>query len=184
MALRFRKSIKILPGVRVNIGLKGASLNVGPRGASVSIGKQGVHTNASIPGTGISFREKVSNNSRNERALKQQRLTEQNQTTIQSVVLNLLDDGNITYKDKDGNLLDKKLVTQIWQQQSDGVRNWLENETDKINDMDLITTIHYDMPKPYNEPELEELEFDEEKPNGHRSVNDEGRACQLWSNAT
>ena len=170
MALRFRKSIKILPGVRVNIGLKGASLNVGPRGASVSIGKQGVYTNASIPGTGISFREKVSNNSRNERALKQQRLTEQNQTTTQSVVLNLLDDGNITYKDKDGNLLDKKLITQIWQQQSDVVRNWLENETDKINDMDLITTIHYDMPKPYNEPELEELEFDEEKPNEPKRI--------------
>ncbi len=170
MALRFRKSIKILPGVRVNIGLKGASLNVGPRGASVSISKQGVYTNASIPGTGISFREKVSNNSRSERALKQQRLTEQNQTTTQSVVLNLLDDGNITYKDKDGNLLDKKLVTQIWQQQSDVVKNWLDNEIDKINDMDLITTIHYDMPKPYNEPELEELEFDEEKPNEPKRI--------------
>jgi hypothetical protein len=170
MALRFRKSIKILPGVRVNIGLKGASLNVGPRGASVSIGKQGVYTNASIPGTGISFREKVSNNSRSERALKQQRLTEQNQTTTQSVVLNLLDDGNITYKDKDGNLLDKKLVTQIWQQQSDVVKNWLDNEIDKINDMDLITTIHYDTPKPYNEPELEELEFDEEKPNEPKRI--------------
>jgi hypothetical protein len=70
MALRFRKSIKILPGVRVNIGLKGASLNVGPRGASVSICKQGVYTNTSIPGTGISFREKVSNNSRSERVIR------------------------------------------------------------------------------------------------------------------
>jgi hypothetical protein len=39
MALRFRKSVKILPDVRVNFGLKGASLNVGARGASVSIGK-------------------------------------------------------------------------------------------------------------------------------------------------
>lgn len=170
MSLRFRKSIKILPGVRVNIGLKGASLNVGPRGASVSIGKQGAYTNALIPGTGISFREKVSNNSRSERALTQQRLTEQNQTTTQSVVLDLLYDGTIIYRDKYGNFLDKKLITQIWQQQSYGVRNWLENETDKINNMDLITTIHYDMPKPYNEPELEELEFDEEKPNEPKRI--------------
>lgn len=81
MALRFRKSIKILPGVRVNFGLKGASLNVGAKGASVSIGKRGTYSNVSIPGTGISFREKISNNSRNERALKQQRLAEQ-QTTL------------------------------------------------------------------------------------------------------
>lgn len=162
MALRFRKSVKILPGVRVGLGLKGASLNVGARGASVSIGKQGTYSNISIPGTGISFREKISNNSRNERALKQQRFTEQ-QTNL-SVVLNLLDDGNIEYKDENGNFLDKKIVTKIWQEQPDTVKNWLENEADKINDMDLITTIHYDMPKPYNEPQLEELEFDKEMP--------------------
>jgi hypothetical protein len=163
MALRFRKSIKILPGVRVNLGLKGASLNVGPRGASVSIGKQGVYSNVSIPGTGISFREKVSNNSRNERALKQQKLTEQTQTTV-SVVLSLLDDGNIIYKDENSNLLDKKFITKIWQQEPDTVKNWLENEAEKINDMDLITTIHHDMPKPYNEPQLENLEFDKKEP--------------------
>ncbi len=163
MALRFRKSVKILPGVRVNFGLKGTSLSVGARGASISIGKQGVYSNVSIPGTGISFREKLSNNSRNERALKQQRLSEQVQTTV-GVILGLLDDGNITYKDENGNLLDKKIVTKIWQQQSDVVKNWLENQTEKINDMDLITTIHYDMPKPYNEPQLEELEFNKENP--------------------
>jgi len=164
VALRFRKSVKILPGIRVNFGLKGASVRVGARGASVSIGKQGVYGNVSIPGTGISFREKISNNSRNERVLKQQRVSEQVQTTV-GVILSLLDDGNITYKDENENFLDKKIVTKIWQQQADVVKNWLENEVEKINDMDLITTIHYDMPKPYNEPQLEELEFDKEKPN-------------------
>lgn len=162
MALRFRKSVKILPGVRVNFGLKGASVSVGAKGASVSIGKQGVYGNVSIPGTGISFREKLSNNSRNERVLKQQRVSEQ-QTTV-GVTLSLLDDGNITYRDENGNFLDKKIITKIWQQQADIVKNWLENQAEKINDMDLITTIHYDMPKPYNEPQLEELKFDKEKP--------------------
>lgn len=162
MALRFRKSVKILPGVRVNFGLKGASVRVGAKGASVSIGKQGVYGNVSIPGTGISFREKLSNNSRNERVLKQQRVSEQ-QTTV-GVTLSLLDDGNITYRDENGNFLDKKIITKIWQQQADIVKNWLENQAEKINDMDLITTIHYDMPKPYNEPQLEELKFDKEKP--------------------
>lgn len=44
------------------------------------------------------------------------------------------------------------------------LKNWLETEAQKINDMDLITTIHYDMPTPYNEPQLEKLEFDKEKP--------------------
>ncbi|WP_152058205.1 DUF4236 domain-containing protein [Aliarcobacter butzleri] len=162
MAFRFRKSIKIIPGVRVNLSLKGASLNVGPRGSSFSIGKQGIYSNVSIPGMGISFRKKISNNVREERALKRQRLYEQQ--TIISVVLSLLDDGNIVYKDENENLLDRKIVTKLWQEKSDMLKNWLETEAQKINDMDLITSIHYDMPTPYNEPQLEELEFDKEMP--------------------
>ena len=50
MAIRFRKSIKIAPGVRVNLGKKGASVSVGARGASVNIGKRGTHIH------GIAFR--------------------------------------------------------------------------------------------------------------------------------
>ncbi|MFW2600864.1 DUF4236 domain-containing protein [Aliarcobacter butzleri] len=162
MAFRFRKSIKIIPGVRVNLSSKGASLNVGPRGSSFSIGKQGIYSNVSIPGMGISFRKKISNNVREERALKRQRLSEQQ--TIISVVLSLLDDGNIVYKDENENLLDRKIVTKLWQEKSDMLKNWLETEAQKINDMDLITSIHYDMPTPYNEPQLEELEFGKEMP--------------------
>ena len=67
MGIRFRKSIKILPGVRVNLGLGGLSLNAGPRGATVSLNKQGIYSNTSIPGTGISFREKISSNLRSEK---------------------------------------------------------------------------------------------------------------------
>ena len=163
MVLRFRKSVKILPSIKVNVGLKGASLSAGARGASVSIGKKGAYSNLSIPGTGISFREKISNNSRNEKALKRQKIVEQTQTSTQNIDLDLSDDGNIIYKDKEGNTLDKKIVTHLWQQQSDTLKNWLENEAGKINDMDLITTIHYNIPNPYNEPQLEELEFDKEK---------------------
>ncbi|OCL86268.1 DUF4236 domain-containing protein [Arcobacter porcinus] len=161
MALRFRKSIKILPGIRVNISSKGTSLNVGPRGSSISIGKQGVYSNTSIPGIGISFRKKISNNIKTERALKQQRLSEQQ---IINVSLSLIDDGNIMYKDENENLLDRKIVTKLWKEKSNMIKNWLETQAQRINDMDLITTIHYDMPNPYNEPQLEKLEFDKEKP--------------------
>lgn len=37
MALRFRKSIKIAPGVRWNIGKASPSLSFGPRGAQVTV---------------------------------------------------------------------------------------------------------------------------------------------------
>jgi Protein of unknown function (DUF4236) len=57
MGFRFRKSIKILPGIRFNVGRKGInSVSVGGRGATTNIGKHGTHTTYSIPGTGISYR--------------------------------------------------------------------------------------------------------------------------------
>jgi TM2 domain-containing membrane protein YozV len=60
MALRFRKSISIIPGVRLNVGKTGiSSLSVGKRGASVSVGRRGTYSNVGIPGTGISARTKV-----------------------------------------------------------------------------------------------------------------------------
>jgi len=54
MPFRFRKSIKIAPGFKLNIGKKGISTTVGKRGASLNIGKRGIKTTIGIPGTGIS----------------------------------------------------------------------------------------------------------------------------------
>lgn len=60
MGFRFRRSIKILPGVRVNIGKKGvSSVSIGKRGATVTTGKTGTHLNVGIPGTGVSYRTKL-----------------------------------------------------------------------------------------------------------------------------
>src|ERR1700761_6630763 len=59
MGFRFQKRISILPGVRINLSKSGASASLGPRGADVNIGRDGVTTNAGIPGTGLSYRQKV-----------------------------------------------------------------------------------------------------------------------------
>ena len=59
MAVRFRKSVKLGPGIRVNFSKRGVSTTIGPKGFTTSIGKSGVYRNVSIPGTGISFRNKV-----------------------------------------------------------------------------------------------------------------------------
>lgn len=62
MGLYFRKRVKILPGVHLNISKTGTSWSVGPRGASVNVGKKGVYVNTGIPGTGIYSRTKISGN--------------------------------------------------------------------------------------------------------------------------
>lgn len=54
MGWRFRKSIKIAPGIKINIGKKGiSSLSVGPRGAHINVGKNGTNLSTGIPGTGL-----------------------------------------------------------------------------------------------------------------------------------
>jgi hypothetical protein len=63
MGLRFHRIFNVLPGVRVNLSKSGLSTSVGPRGADVNIGRQGVTTNASLPGTGLSYRSKMGSKS-------------------------------------------------------------------------------------------------------------------------
>ena len=60
MSLRFRKSFKVAPGVRINVGKKSAGVSIGGKGGGVSINsKTGAHGRVSIPGTGISYYEKI-----------------------------------------------------------------------------------------------------------------------------
>ena len=59
MAFNLKKSIKLLPGVKLNLGKKGiSSVSIGKRGATVNINKNGVQTTLGIPGTGISYKSK------------------------------------------------------------------------------------------------------------------------------
>lgn len=59
MGFRFRKSFKVAPGVKLNIGKKGISTTIGPKGAKVTVGPTGTRVTASIPGTGISYTTKL-----------------------------------------------------------------------------------------------------------------------------
>src|ERR1700722_19645856 len=55
---RFRKSFKVLPGVRLNLTSRGLSATVGVAPLSLNIGPRGVYANTSIPGPGIGDRQR------------------------------------------------------------------------------------------------------------------------------
>lgn len=56
MGLRFRKSIKVAPGVKLNLNKNSASVTVGTKGAHYTVNTSGKKTtSAGIPGTGISY---------------------------------------------------------------------------------------------------------------------------------
>ena len=52
---RFRRSIKILPGVRWNFGKRSSSISLGGRGFHYTVGTHGTRTTVGLPGTGLSY---------------------------------------------------------------------------------------------------------------------------------
>ncbi len=50
----FRKSKKLLPGIRVSVGKKGGSIRVGPKNVGLTVGTKGTRLTGSVPGTGLS----------------------------------------------------------------------------------------------------------------------------------
>jgi len=55
MGLRFRRSFKVFPGVRLNVSKGGLSTSFGVHGATLNVGKRGVRATVGIPGTGLSY---------------------------------------------------------------------------------------------------------------------------------
>jgi Protein of unknown function (DUF4236) len=55
MGFRFRRSVKLLPGLRLNFGKRGISASIGVRGAHVTYGPTGTRTTVGLPGSGLSY---------------------------------------------------------------------------------------------------------------------------------
>lgn len=170
MSLRFRRSIKLLPGVRINFGKTGASLSIGGRGGSVTVGRKGVYTNVGIPGTGLSYRTKAIGsgkaNYQNKRiaALQNHQLPSPGPTS-QQVKFVLKDDGTIEIRDEWGNPAPPKMVKMAREQAADKLQTWLEEQCEKINEgIDLILNFHLDTTAPINEIKFKREQFPKEMP--------------------
>lgn len=53
MGLGFRRSWGVLPGVRLNLGLKSGSVSFGMRGLHYTVGTRGQRVTVGLPGTGL-----------------------------------------------------------------------------------------------------------------------------------
>ena len=64
MGLRFRKSIKIAPGVKLNLNKKSTSISFGGKHGGVMVNsKRGASYRVSAPGTGLSYTGKIGGSS-------------------------------------------------------------------------------------------------------------------------
>ena len=60
MGWRYRRSVKLLPGVRINTGSRGvSSFSFGGRGMTVNVSKRGTKTTYSLPGTVVSYQTRT-----------------------------------------------------------------------------------------------------------------------------
>ncbi|MBW8683861.1 DUF4236 domain-containing protein [Chitinophaga rhizophila] len=60
MAWSYRKRIRIIPGVHLNISRRGISTTIGVKGASLNFGPRGTYLNTGIPGSGLYNRQRIS----------------------------------------------------------------------------------------------------------------------------
>lgn len=176
MSFRFRKSFKIAPGIRINIGKSGfSSISIGPRGASVSVGKQGIYSNVGISGTGFSFRSRLDNGGEQKRIEREEgrllktqeklQQLERQKEALSKVTLSLNEDGSINIVNSFGTSLSRSEIKMMWDQQSDTILDWLQNEADEINgDVDLLENIYQDTADSNSIPEYNIREFEEPKP--------------------
>ena len=63
MGFRFQKSVRLAPGLWLNLSKSGVSATLGRPGATVNIGRRGVEGSAGLPGTGLSYRRRVAGRS-------------------------------------------------------------------------------------------------------------------------
>ena len=102
MGMRFRKSVKICKGVKVNFSKSGASLSVGGKGHTVNFSSRGATVTNSIPGTGISWQSHYGNSvSQYSRP----------SSTLPSVkYIRISSDGKYTFEDATGKIITDETV--------------------------------------------------------------------------
>ncbi|WP_320054445.1 DUF4236 domain-containing protein [uncultured Acetobacteroides sp.] len=136
--MRFRKKVKIMKGLSINLSGSGASLSIGGRGASVTIGKKGTYLNTGIPGTGIYNRQKISGTS-SKSQLASQNTSSTQSSTYYHISLNLDEKGSpvLTIKDSNGLIVtDEGIIKRIKreEQYKENVENLINKKKQEIED--------------------------------------------------
>lgn len=156
MGIRFRKSIKLAPGIRMNFSGSGVSWTLGPRGASIGIGKRGTYLNTGIPGTGFYSRQQLAPSSSGQQSDSQAR-------TLSIRVL-ISDDGALSFEDAEGNPLSEAYIAAAKKQQGDKIKTLIQQKCDELNaQIESLAEIHHHTSAPLT-PQFESPQFDSPEP--------------------
>jgi len=161
MALRFRRSIKLAPGVRMNVSGSGVSWTLGPRGATVGIGKRGTRLNTSF--MGLSSSQILSRPLPRPRQAAPPALSAPTRSI--PLTCSVDDDGVLSFQDEHGNTLDDALVEIAKKQNRAAVLGLIQRKCDQINgELDGLATIHLHTPSPHTPPRFHPESYSEPTP--------------------
>jgi len=142
MGFRFQKRITILPGVRLNLSKSGASWSVGPRSASVNVGKRGVYGTVGLPGSGLSYRERLDKPKPRSNAL-----TRDPRSAMPDRVIARLVEDAVKLFDPDDRPLDPFLQPAAKRLMKGDIKRFLEEHADERNALlDSLRQLHHDVP--------------------------------------
>src|SRR4051812_28975799 len=106
MGFRFHRSLKLAPGLRMNLSASGLGLSFGLPGARVSVGPRGLTHTAGIPGTGLSWRTTTSGHG-------SPRATPLASATSAEATLALQDNGTVELRDASGAPLPAQTLKRV-----------------------------------------------------------------------
>ncbi|ABM18394.1 DUF4236 domain-containing protein [Marinobacter nauticus] len=161
MAFRFRRTVKIFPGVRLNLGKRGVSVSAGVRGANVTMGRQGLYGNVGLPGSGLSYREKLLKEGKSGRRSAKAPTTSGQDTAlppvaerIAQVQLNTVS-GEIAILDASGADLGNEAMAVAKAYANEALKENLAEQVDAHNRMmEQIGSIHLGTPAPDQFPQF------------------------------
>lgn len=172
MSLRFRRSVKICNGVRLNISKTGVGLGVGPQGARMSVHSSGRKTaSIGIPGTGIYYQTVKSGSS--------SKVSGGNESSSKCNQTVMYDSGvSYTYTPDDVALYQKliKILTKSFTDCSP-VQNWERIRTmpapfdrNEVGPNEQKALLEYQNLKPKLSEKLSPSKFEQRKRNAYENV--------------
>lgn len=166
MAIRFRKSIKLAPGLRMNLSGSGVGWTLGPRGASIGIGQKGTYLNTGIPGSGFYARQALSSGGRSSASpVSNQSGHQSSPVKSISLTVSVEDDGTITFKDDAGNPVSEGLIDAAKKQKGTVIRQLIQDTCNKINrQVDALGELHLYTPNPRASIKIEPQPFSDARP--------------------
>lgn len=112
MGFRFRRSVKICKGVKINVSKSGTSLSLGGAGHSVNFGSKGVRTTVGIPGTGLSY--STTTGSKSNSSVRATSAVSSQPTVSGSFAVHMNDKGQVSIFDDQGNqIVDQAILRKI-----------------------------------------------------------------------